>query len=497
MNNKIMINNTDFSYQGKDKQLKNINLDISGGKCFVIIGSSGSGKSTLTRLINGLIPSFFEGELKGDVFIGDKNINQMSSWEIGGLVGNVFQDPRSQFFANEVAGEIAFGCENLGLPHEEIIDRVHKSAKKMEIENLLNTSIYTLSYGIRQRVAICSASAMEPDIYVFDEPSANLDLHSTYQFGELIQSLKDEGKTIVIVEHRLFYLKGIADNYVFMKDGEIVNNYTSQEIEKYSTNKLNEMGLRTLCFRDIVLENKESESKQNSCKFEVRNISKRYGKKLLLDDITFKYDKNEIIALTGVNAVGKSTLGKIFAGLQKESKGQVLLNDKSLNKKDRLGEIWYIPQDLDSQLFGEDLVDELITGMKDRDGLIEKAEELLKRLGLFELKDRHPSTLSGGQKQRLVLGVAMMRNVSVVILDEPTSGLDYRSMEQVASLIQEQRDLGTKFLIISHDIEFIAKTCERVISLENAKIKEDYYLEDIEVLLKSMSYRRQNGCSCR
>ncbi len=496
MNNKILINNTEFSYKGKGKQLKNINLNISAGKCFVIVGSSGSGKSTLTRLINGLIPSFFEGDLKGEVFIGDKNIRELSSWEIGKLVGNVFQDPRSQFFANEVAGEIAFGCENLGLSHQKIVDRVHTSAEKMDIKSLLNTSIYTLSYGIRQRVAICSASAMEPDIYVFDEPSANLDLQSTYQFAELIQGLKDEGKTIVIVEHRLFYLKGIADNYIFMKDGEIVNNYLSSEIEKYSSKKLNEMGLRTLCFGDIVLEKRQSQSIQNQCKFEVKNISKSYGKKLLLDDISFKFDKDEIIAITGVNAVGKSTLGKICAGLQKETKGEVLLNDILLNKKKRLGEIWYIPQDLDSQLFGEDLVDELVTGMKNKEEYIEKAEELLKRLGLFELKDRHPSTLSGGQKQRLVLGVAMMRNVSLVILDEPTSGLDYRSMEQVVNLIQEQRDLGTKFLIISHDIEFIAKTCERVIALENGKIKDDYYLEDIEVLLKSMEYRRKNGTDC-
>ncbi len=488
MNNRIIIDNIDFSYQGKNKQLKNININISGGKCYVIVGSSGSGKSTLTRLINGLIPTFFEGELTGDIFIGDKNIKDLSSWEIGELVGNVFQDPRSQFFANEVAGEIAFGCENLGLAHDEIVDRVHTSAEKMDIMHLLNGSIYTLSYGIRQRVAICSARAMEPDIYVFDEPSANLDLEATYQFAELIKDLKEEGKTIVIVEHRLFYLKGIADNYIFMKDGEIVHNYLSTELEEYSSKKLNDMGLRSLCFEDIIIERRDSECQKTLSKFGVKNISKRYGKKILLEDISFKFDKDEIIAITGLNAVGKSTLGKICAGLQKESKGEILLNGSPLYKKKRLGKIWYIPQDLDSQLFGEDLLDELVTGLKNKEEYIEKAEELLKRLGLFELKDRHPSTLSGGQKQRLVLGVAMMRNVSVVILDEPTSGLDYKSMEQVANLIQEQRNMGIKFLIISHDIEFIAKTCERVITLENARIKQDYYLTEINRLLRSMRY---------
>ncbi len=359
-----------------------------------------------------------------------------------------------------------------------------------------HTSIYNLSYGMRQRVAICSARAMKPDIYVFDEPSANLDLNSTYQFAELIKYLKEEGKTIVIVEHRLFYLKGIADNYVFMRNGEIVKNYQSSEIESYSSKELNNLGLRSLCFGDIALDDPETEVIQQSAKFEVRHIYKRYGKKDLLHDISFQFDDNEIIAITGLNAVGKSTLGKICAGLQKESKGEVVLDDVLLSNKMRLGKIWYIPQDLDSQLFGEDLIDELVTGLSAKEEQIPKAEDLLKKLGLFDLKDRHPSTLSGGEKQRLVLGVAMMRNVSVVILDEPTSGLDYTSMEQVANLIRYERKHGTKFLIISHDVEFIAKTCERVLALEEGKIVEDYYLEDIGMLLDTMSYWRKNGTSC-
>ncbi len=491
MNHKIQLNNTTFSYQGKGKQLKNINLNISNGECCVIVGSSGCGKSTLTRVINGLIPAFFEGELGGEVFINSSNIRQLNSWEIGALVGNVFQDPRSQFFANEVAGEIAFGCENLGFSHEKIVNRVHESAREMHINDLLHTSIYTLSYGMRQRVAICSAKAMQPDIYIFDEPSANLDLKATYQFATLIKGLKNAGKTILIVEHRLFYLTGIADNYVFMKEGEIIKKYTSSELEKYRSKELNDMGLRSLFFEDIQLNSKRSAIRQNSSKFEVKNISKKYGSEVLLDNISFKYDDNEIIALTGFNAVGKSTLGKICAGLQKETKGTILLDDVPLRKRDRFGKIWYIPQDLDSQLFGEDLVDELVTGIKNREKYVEKAHQLLKQLGLFDIRDRHPSTLSGGQKQRLVLGVAMIRNASVVILDEPTSGLDYKSMEQVEQLIKAQRNLGTKFLIISHDIEFIAKTCERVIMIKDGTVSEDYYLEEIEVLLTLMGYKKK------
>ncbi len=188
----------------------------------------------------------------------------------------------------------------------------------------------------------------------------------------------------------------------------------------------------------------------------------------------------------GDNGVGKSTIGKICAGLQKESGGEISLNGASLKKKDRINKIWYIPQDLDSQLFGEDLIDEMVTGLKNRDKYTKRAEDILKQLSLFEIKDNHPSTLSGGQKQRLVLGVALIRGVPLVILDEPTSGLDYKSMEHVAKLIKAQRDKGTKFLIISHDVEFIAKTCERVVVIRDGAVSDDYYIESIQGLLKSM-----------
>lgn len=489
-NIKIKINNIGFAYHGNDKRLVDIDLDIIRGECLAVIGRSGCGKSTLTRVINGLIPSFYQGDLSGDVLIDNKSLRKLETWEISILVGNVFQDPRSQFFANEVAGEIAFGCENLGLNHYEIVDRVQKSAKEMDVLGLLNKSIYTLSYGMRQRVAICSAKAMQPDIYIFDEPSANLDLKSTYQFGKMIQKLKDEGKTIIIVEHRLFYLSSLADRYIFMVDGKIKKNFSSNEFKALSSKELNGMGLRSLNFEDVALENFTDKTYQYNKNFSVNNISKKYGKNLLLSNINFKFDSNEIIALIGPNGVGKSTLGKICSGLQQETTGKILLEDKEIKRKRRLEKIWYIPQDLDSQLFGEDLVDELVTGLKDKEKYVEKAEGILKQLGLYELKNQHPSTLSGGQKQRLVLGVAMMRNISVVILDEPTSGLDYGSMEQVSKLIKSQRDLGTKFLIISHDIEFIAKISERIIKIQNGRIVEDYYLTDMKTLLNSMGYER-------
>ena len=160
MGKEIAIRDLTFSYSGRGDQISHVTLDIRAGEVIVLTGPSGSGKSSLTRVINGLIPYFYEGELSGQIRVGDKPLEEIHSWERGKLVGNVFQDPRSQFFANEVAGEIAFGCENYGYTHEEIQSHVLQAAQYNKIEDLLDHSLHTLSYGMRQKVAIASAQAL-------------------------------------------------------------------------------------------------------------------------------------------------------------------------------------------------------------------------------------------------------------------------------------------------------------------------------------------------
>ena len=489
MQSVLRITNVGFSYHEGEEQLKKVSINASKGECIAVIGGSGCGKSTLTRVINGLIPSFYSGKLSGDVNIDGIDLKTMASWEIGAKIGNVFQDPRSQFFSSEVTGEIAFGCENLGMSHSDIQQRVHQTIHSMKIESLAKASIYTLSYGMRQKVAICSAKAMNPEIYVFDEPSANLDLQATLLLADLIQELKSEGKTIIIAEHRLFYLKGIADRYLLMENGSISKIYSAAQMQNLDSDYMNRKGLRSMNLKDISVNKEIPAISGTSLSVEIKNLCKSYGSKAILKDVSFQYDGNEIIALVGENGIGKSTLGKVMAGLTKESDGQILIDGRPVSHKKRIGKIWYIPQDLDSQLFGENLVDELTSGLKSSIEETQKAEAILTQLGLFPFKSRHPATLSGGQKQRLVLGVAMMRETPMIILDEPTSGLDFCSMEKVRKLILEQQTKGTKFLIISHDIEFIARTCNRVLKIERGHITEDYYLHDVADLLNSMGYK--------
>lgn len=485
MKKAIEIRNLSFAYEGVSEQLKNVNLSIKEGEVVVLTGPSGGGKSTLTRVINGLVPYFYEGELSGEVYLLGKNLAELPSWERGRFVGNVFQDPRSQFFANEVAGEIAFGCENYGFPHDDIVTQVERTATELQINHLLEEKVRYLSYGMRQRVAIASAKAIDPPIYVMDEPSANLDMKATVGLADLIQKLKVQGKTILIAEHRLYYLQNIADRIIYLQDGEIVAEFTPLDMAKLPTEQITEWGLRSMELKTLPVQRKEAFPPADTI-FEVKGLCKNFGSHIVAENVGFQCKKGEIIAVVGPNAAGKSTLGKILSGLVKENSGTISYMGKRLKPSGRRGLIWYIMQDLDSQLFGEDLMDELLTGQKVTPERKQRAEEILRELDLSSLVEHHPATFSGGQKQRLALGVALMNEAPVLILDEPTSGLDGKNMRKVSEQIKKLAARGHIVLMITHDIECALSTCNRALHIKNGCLIDDFEIKSAEQLLRAM-----------
>jgi energy-coupling factor transport system ATP-binding protein len=484
----IEIKQCSFSYEDGETRLRDINLTIQTGEVVVLTGPSGSGKSTLTKVINGLAPYFYEGTLSGEIWLLGLNLADIPSWERGRYVGNVFQDPRSQFFANEVAGEIAFGCENYGFSHNEIVQNVHQSARELDVENILEHKVRFLSYGMRQRVAIASAEAIDPPIYVMDEPSANLDMAATSNFAELIKKLKSQGKTIFIAEHRLYYLRDIADRIIYLRDGEIVASFSPEEVANLEQDQINQWGLRSMALNTLPVQ-RSIRIPETETVLEVKGLCKTFGNHTVAKDIGFTCEKGEIIAVVGPNAAGKSTLGKILAGLLKEDAGVVCYAGKQLKPSHRRGLIWYIMQDLDSQLFGEDLTDEMLTGRKPTPERVAKADELLKILNLDSLKKRHPATLSGGQKQRLALGVALMHESPIIILDEPTSGLDGTNMRNVSAQIKKLAQKGHIILMITHDVECALSTCNRALHIQNGRLMNDFTIQSAEQLLEIMNGR--------
>ena len=226
--------------------LKHISCTIEDGSFVLLCGTSGCGKTTMTRLFNGLIPHYHEGTYTGSVYLDGKDTRDLSLFDISLKVGSVFQNPRSQFFNVDTTSELAFGPENHGMPEDIVRDRVKRVAAQLKLEPLLDRSIFSLSGGEKQKIACGSAAAIDPDIYVLDEPSSNLDAYAIADFRQLLFTLKSQGKTIIISEHRLYYLSGLFDRVLYLKDGEIEGDYTAEEFCGLSAKQRDDMGLRPL-----------------------------------------------------------------------------------------------------------------------------------------------------------------------------------------------------------------------------------------------------------
>lgn len=209
----IELTRASFQYENSDRGVQDISLSVKGGECVVLTGLSGCGKTTVTRLVNGLAPSYYPGVFSGSVRIDGKDISRLSTWEIGRLVGSVFQDPKSQFFSAELAGEVAFPCENYGLSTQEIRERTDAAIKALKLSRLKDRAVDVLSSGEKQRAAIASVYAMKPKVFVCDEPTANLDAAGTRQLAQTLRQLKEQGFTLLLAEHRIDWLMGIADRF--------------------------------------------------------------------------------------------------------------------------------------------------------------------------------------------------------------------------------------------------------------------------------------------
>ena len=457
----IEIRELSFKYKGgANYSLKDINLKINKGECILLCGKSGCGKSTLLKLINGIIPEFYDGDICGSVRVNGINTFTTEIHELSKFVGSVFQNPKTQFYTTNTTDEIAFGLENYGIDTETINKRITEVEKDLRLERLMNKNIFNLSGGEKQKIAIASTYALSPEIFVLDEPSSSLDIKSMKELSQTIENLKAMGKTIIIAEHRLWYLKDIVDRAIYMEDGKIIREYNMEEIEKLSEDERLKTGLRHSSYKDINLVNNE-ESFNEESSLEIRNlIFKRNARTILsIDNIKFSY--GNIIGIVGENGIGKSTFAKIVCGLYKTNRGEILKADKRFNRRNRIKESLLVMQEVNYQLFTDTVFDEILLTSKIRDKNI--INTYLKDMELENIIDRNPHTLSGGQKQRVIILSALLSGKKILFFDEPTSGLDYRNMKIVAKNIKKVKKKDRLILIISHDIEFLESVCDKVI----------------------------------
>ena len=251
----IRIDHVTFSYGEENENaggVHDINLTVEDGQCVVLCGESGSGKTTITRLINGLIPHYYEGKMNGEVWVNGAKVSEQPLYDTAKTVGSVFQNPRSQFFNVDTTSEITFGCENLGQPEQSIRERLDKTIRDFRLEKLMGRNIFHLSGGEKQKIACAGVSIMEPDVLVMDEPSSNLDASSILDLRAILAFWKSQGKTIIVSEHRLYYLRGLADRFIYITGGKVEKDYSAAEFESLTEQQRAKLGLRTFILEVFV-----------------------------------------------------------------------------------------------------------------------------------------------------------------------------------------------------------------------------------------------------
>lgn len=452
-------------------ELNDINLRIEDGELILITGPSGCGKTTLLRLINGLIPRFYQGNVKGDILLNGRSFKNNELYDLARVVGTVFQNPKSQFYNVDTTSELAFACENQGLPESDIYQRIDKTVADLHMENLMDRNIFHLSDGEKQKIACASIEVAGLNIILLDEPSANLDYDSTLMLKKLILHWKKQGKTIVVAEHRIAYLWDIMDRLVVMKQGEIVKDI-KKDIKSEQKDALNDIDLQKMGLRTRLMESpmqiKIPSVTQDDQIITLKNFNFAYHgvKKKIVNIKSLAIARNQITAIVGKNGAGKTSFLNCFCGLEKSCKGIFKYEDRIVSNRERKKLCFMVMQNTGNQLFTESVLDEVLISLPKRtQNKNDVAMNILRQLDLDFLSHRHPQSLSGGQKQRLAIACALATGRKILVLDEPTSGLDYAHMQELAQLLSKLKSMNTTIVVVTHDSELIHACCTRLIHM--------------------------------
>ena len=433
-----------YWYPGAAKPaLKDVRLAIENGLT-VVAGRSGGGKSTLLRTFNGLVPHFHGGRIAGGAEVMGLDVIATPTRTMAREVGFVFQDPELQTVYTVVDREVAFGLENAGLPRREIAGRVDEALHAAGVADLAGRSVRTLSGGERQRVALASALAVRPRLVVLDEPTSQLDPAGAEMVLAAATSLVDQGRSVIISEHRLDHLLRRAAGLVLV-DGGIVETADPADWRPPAPPARPE--------RSAALGGEA---------WSLRNVSAGFAGQLVLDGVDLSGRSGEIVALSGPNGGGKTTLLRLIAGGLAPLSGSV---------SRRPGRIAYLPQN-PTVLLHRPTVRAEVSFTLDRSGELEQPETILNQLGLLSMADRYPRDLSSGERQRAALAAVLPGAPGLVLLDEPTRGIDSNARGALVSLVARLRDRGASVVLATHDEDLRNALADRVIHVGGGRVAE-------------------------
>ncbi|CAM4110038.1 ABC transporter ATP-binding protein [Helcobacillus massiliensis] len=465
MSEAVRLSGVTVRYAGStDEALRDIDLTLHAGEVMLVTGRSGCGKSTLMGLVNGLVPHLHTAEISGKVEVhgltpADEELHQM-----GRVVSTVSQNPRTQFFCADSTAEMAFAGENAGLEPDLIRRQIAAVTERLSMTRLLGRPVAQLSGGQKQQVAIAAAAVNDPQLYVLDEPTSNLDDSGVEAVRRLLGHLREAGSTVLITEHRLAFLRRLVDRVVVLDRGRIAMDVPAAEFFALDDERRRELGLRRLSEEagSASPAGARSTAEQGAGGLEVEGLSYRYRRglppALVLDRL--HVPRGRVTVVTGPNGAGKSTMVRVLSGLAQPQRGTIRLDGKPLDRRALLACSHVVMQDVNRQLFSDTVEGELVTGAGRR-----QTEGVLEGLGLDGMGERHPMSLSGGQRQRLAVAAAVAAEADLVFFDEPTSGLDHDGMLAIAQLARRLADDGRVVVIVTHDQELAAECADVVVSV--------------------------------
>ena len=501
----LVIQNLSFQYRTRPElAIENISIELKPGEMLLIAGSSGCGKTTLARCVNGLIPRSYRGKREGQVLLHGQEVSNMPIAEVSQTVGTLLQDPERQIVASNVYNEIAFGPENLGMPREEILARVENAMKRLNIEYLRERETFNLSGGEKQKVALAGLLAMNPSILLLDEPLASLDPASAYEALEVFRSLADEGKTVVLIEHRVEdAIFARPDRLMYMEDGQVkylgpIENLPT-EIDHHEVKLPAEWVVKRVHQMDEKVEKTEStprvERGEPLVVFE--NVDFRYSEDtpFILQDVNLEIRRGDLIAVLGPNGAGKSTLIKHAIGLLKPTNGRVLVEGKdtrSLSVAQIARVLGFVFQSPTHMLYAPTVREELEFGPKNldfkKDAMQRSVVESVSTVNLKGFEEYPPLGLSFGQQKRTTIAAVLAMQSKIMVMDEPTAGQDYANYTHFMDAMCKPQADGAKSLVasnfaatlfITHDLDLAVTYANRVLLFGDKHVIADGAPEEV------------------
>jgi len=517
----IEVRGLHYSYPNATSQaLKGIDLTIDKGEFILLTGPSGCGKTTFCRTLNGLIPHFYNGDMKGEVTVTGFNVREHPTYKLAQHVGLIFQNPDNQIFALTVEKDVAFGLENQGVPKDKMREEISWALETTGIDHLKDRATHEMSGGQKQRLAIASILAMKPKVLVLDEPTSFLDPLGAERIFRVLDTLNKEYEmTILLIEHRVDLATQYVDRVIIFSDGQIANQGSPEEVFTDETTRLVGVGIprvielsdrlkskgilldRTPLNPTMLVEQLQDRIKRENASrkavdpdldlytgeqwvnpiIEIEGVTFSYPSvDKALDDVSLTIHKGEFVAIMGENGAGKTTLVKHLNGLLRPEEGRIKIDGADiadLSVANLARKVGLVFQNPDDQLFSENVEEEISFALRNfgfgSDVIDKRVDWAVNLLDLERYRKSSPFILSGGERKRVALGSVLAWDPEIVVLDEPTIGQDYAQKERLRHFLMQLRTQGKTIVIVTHDVEFVAECKPRIVLMADGKIIAD------------------------